>query len=139
VEKTKIISNKDKGGNFYTHFTQWTIDIDKCPMYMYQIGSKIKSWPTRAKLAIEKFHSTLTLRNLKKFILKIGVGEFKKLQIIFPEFRNCGYSLREILDKDHEIIEIERKSYGDKKASISSISSISSNTSNENESESLSD
>lgn len=93
---------------------------------MYQIGTKVKNWPTRAKLAIQKFHNTLTLNNLKKFVLKIGVNEFKKLQLIFPEFRNCGYSLSEILENDHEIIEIKRKSYGSEKASVSSLSSLSS-------------
>jgi len=115
--------------SFYSHFTKWTVNKDMWPMYFYKLGRKIKEWPKDVNEAISYFHRTLTLQNLKSFLIKTGREKFKKLQLVFPEIRNWGYTIHEIMDKDHIMIPLNRKSYGSDSPSSDSISSISENSS----------
>ena len=41
-----------------------------------------------AEKALEYFHKRVTQVNLKKFLKKVGVEKFEKLQLLFPEIRN---------------------------------------------------
>jgi hypothetical protein len=89
-----------------------------------------------AEKALEYFHKRVTQVNLKKFLKKVGVDKFEKLQLLFPEIRNCGYTIDEIQSSSHDILGIKRKKYRELSPDVSTIKSLSDS---ENESSSDSD
>ena len=94
-------------------------------MYLWDINKRSREWPNDPKKAIEYFHKKVTLKTLKDFVDEVGVDKFEKLQILFPEFRNCGFKLDEIMNKDHKLLSLNRKGYGSQDPTSDSIGSYS--------------
>lgn len=88
---------------------------------MWAVRKYCKDWPSKPDKAIEYFHRKVLLGTLQRFANEIGYDKFEKLQLLFPEFRNCGYDLKEIKEGNHELISLVRKSYGDRSPSVSEL------------------
>lgn len=101
--------NKDNTGSIYNHNEDWDTNKNRCPMYLTQISDVDDRWPDDGDDTEwrEFFHRLLVYSEIRKFINKHGMDKYNELWEVFPSVKNHGYDLKEAMEADLAIINIE--------------------------------
>ena len=82
----------------------WQTNAKRWPLYLTDINSIDRRWPTSKSDCVDFFHKLLTYQKLKPFIKKIGTEAFKMVYKDFESLQSYGIEIDEILNIDLTMI-----------------------------------